>query len=87
MLREKKYTGETHTQKWQDKYHSRFDKIFTFASTEMDKRRRSTESCSPRTEPFSSPRGKEPTGMAPNDSIGNEITQDRKSDSNRVILR
>lgn len=81
MSREKKNAGETHTQKWQDKFDSRFDRIFTFASTEMDKRRRSTESCSPRTEPFSSPRGKEPIGMTPNESICNERTPDRKSDS------
>ena len=81
MSREKKHTEETHTQKWQDKFDSRFDRIFTFASTEMDKRRRSTESCSPRTEPFSSPRGKEPIGMAPNEPVCSERTPDRKSDS------
>ncbi|XP_046446473.1 histone-lysine N-methyltransferase, H3 lysine-79 specific-like isoform X2 [Daphnia pulex] len=81
ISREKKQAGETHTQKWQDKFDSRFDRIFTFASTEMDKRRRSTESCSPRTEPFSSPRGKEPIGMTPNESTSNERTPDRKSDS------
>lgn len=45
--------------KWQDKISVRFDRMMAFASTEMDKRRRSTESCSPRTEPFSSPRGKD----------------------------
>ena len=44
------------TTKWQDKISSSFDRLVSFASTEMDKRRRSTESCSPRTEPFSSPR-------------------------------
>lgn len=81
ISREKKQAGETHTQKWQDKFDSRFDRIFTFASTEMDKRRRSTESCSPRTEPFSSPRGKEPIGITPNESTSNERTPDRKSDS------
>lgn len=47
--------------KWQDKITVRFDRMMAFASTEMDKRRRSTESCSPRTEPFSSPRGKDST--------------------------
>ncbi len=45
--------------KWQDKISQSFDRMMAFASTEMDKRRRSTESCSPRTEPFSSPRGKD----------------------------
>ena len=48
--KEKKHgTGETHPREWQDKITSRFDKLMTFASTEMDKRRQSTESCSPRT--------------------------------------
>ena len=81
MSKEKKNIGETHTQKWQDKFDSRFDRIFTFASTEMDKRRRSTESCSPRTEPFSSPRGKELAPVMTNDSTSIEKTPERKCDS------
>lgn len=58
---EKSDPGESQSRKWQDKINSRFDKLMNFASNEMDKRRRSTESSSPRTEPFSSPRGKEPS--------------------------
>ncbi|KAI9565726.1 putative histone-lysine N-methyltransferase [Daphnia sinensis] len=81
VSKEKKHIGETHTQKWQDKFDSRFDRIFTFASTEMDKRRQSTESCSPRTEPFSSPRGKEAMAVMPNETFVNERTPDRKSES------
>ncbi|CAL4067690.1 unnamed protein product, partial [Meganyctiphanes norvegica] len=41
-------------QKWQDKIDSGFDKIVAFAS-EVDKRRKSTETASPRQEGFASP--------------------------------
>ena len=62
---------QTHSRKWQDRISSNFDRLVAFAATEMDKRRRSTESCSPRTEPFSSPRGKEPE-LNPKDTPNRE---------------
>lgn len=77
---EKSDVGETQSRKWQDKINSRFDRLMNFASNEMDKRRRSTESSSPRTEPFCSPRGKESSVPALPSSGTEERPAEKKSD-------
>ena len=40
--------GQRKVDKWQDKISSGFDRLMSFASTELDKRRRSTEGASQR---------------------------------------
>ena len=52
LSKEKNDFEETLTKKFREQFYSKFELIFTFTLTEMDKRPRSTESCSPR-----SPRG------------------------------
>lgn len=52
--------------KWQDKISSRFDSLVAFASTELDKRRRSTEGASPRADVLS-------CNTSPDSGIGREM--------------